>query len=53
MRLACQHFDFNSADWISDNLHMIDPQSIFANNGRGIYLSVQQTFVWQERVTNP
>ena len=21
MCLACQHFDFNSADWISDNLH--------------------------------
>ena len=21
--LACQHFDFNSADWISDNLHEI------------------------------
>ena len=26
---------------------------IFANNGKGIYLSVQQTFVGQERVTNP
>ena len=23
MDLACQHFDFNSADWISDNLHVI------------------------------
>ena len=23
MFLACQHFDFNSADWISDNLHVI------------------------------
>ena len=23
MCLACKHFDFNSADWISDNLHMI------------------------------
>ena len=23
MCLACQHFDFNSADWISDNLHVI------------------------------
>ena len=21
--LACQHFDFNSADWFSDNLHLI------------------------------
>ena len=21
--LACQHFDYNSADWISDNLHVI------------------------------
>ena len=23
MCLACQHFDFNSADWISDNQHVI------------------------------
>ena len=23
MCLACQHFDFNSADWFSDNLHVI------------------------------
>ena len=23
MCLACQHFEFNSADWISNNLHMI------------------------------
>ena len=23
MCLACQHVDFNSADWISDNLHVI------------------------------
>ena len=23
MCLACQHFDLNSADWISDNLHLI------------------------------
>ena len=23
MCLACQHFDFNSADWISDNLRVI------------------------------
>ena len=23
MCLACQHFDFSSADWISDNLHVI------------------------------
>ena len=23
MCLACQHFDLNSADWISDNLHVI------------------------------
>ena len=23
MCLACQHFDFNGADWISDNLHVI------------------------------
>ena len=30
-----------------------DLQPIFANNGKGIYLSVQQTFVLQERVTNP
>ena len=26
---------------------------MFASNGKGIYLSVQQTFVGQERVTNP
>ena len=30
-----------------------DLQLIFAHNGKGIYLSVQQTFVRQERVTNP
>ena len=23
MCLACQHFEFNSAEWISDNLHVI------------------------------
>ena len=23
MCLACQHFDFNGADWISGNLHVI------------------------------
>ena len=23
MCLACQQFDFNSADWISENLHVI------------------------------
>ena len=23
MCLACQHFDFNDADWISENLHVI------------------------------
>ena len=28
-------------------------QPIFANHGKGIYHSVQQTFVGQERVTNP
>jgi len=31
--LACQQFDFNNAD--------CDHQLIFANNGKGIYLSVQ------------
>ena len=30
-----------------------DLQLIFANNGKGICLSVQQTFVGQERVTGP
>ena len=45
MSLACQHFDFNSAD--------CDHQLIFANNGKGIHLSVQETSVGQERVTNP
>ena len=44
MCLACQHFDFSSAD--------CDYLLIFANNGKGIYLSVQETFVGQERVTN-
>ena len=44
MCLACHHFDFNSAD--------CDHQLIFANNRKGIYLSVQETFVGQERVTN-
>ena len=28
-------------------------QLIFANNGKGIYLSVQQTLVGRERVTDP
>ena len=42
MCLACQHFDFNSADWISDNLHVISSRYYFANNGKGIYLSVQR-----------
>ena len=45
MCLACQHFDFNSTD--------CDHQLIFANNGKGIHLSVQETSVGQERVTNP
>ena len=45
MCLACQHFDFNSAD--------CGHQLIFANNGKGIHLSVQETSVGQERVTNP
>ena len=44
MCLACQHLDLNSAAGISDNLHF-DLEVIFANNGEGIYLSVQQTFV--------
>ena len=30
MCLACQHFDFNSADWISDNLHVISRQYLRA-----------------------
>ena len=28
-------------------------QPIFENNGKGIYLADQQTFVGQERMTNP
>ena len=48
MCLACQHFDFNSADWISDNLHVISSRYL-RTMGNGI----QQTFVGQERVTNP
>ena len=28
MCLACQHFDFNSADWISDNLHVISSRCL-------------------------
>ena len=35
MCLACQHFDFNSADWFSDNLHLSSVQLIFGNNGKG------------------
>ena len=35
------------------SLMHFDPQPIFANNGKGIYLLVQQTFMGQERVTNP
>ena len=51
MCLACQHFDFNSANWISDNLHVISSWYLWTM-GR-ICLSVQQMFVGQERVTNP
>ena len=35
MCLACQHFDFNSADWFSDNLHLSSVQLIFGNYGKG------------------
>ena len=35
MCLACQHFDFNSADCFSDNLHLSSVQLIFGNNGKG------------------
>ena len=31
MCLACQHFDFNIADWISDNLHVISSQTVGLN----------------------
>ena len=46
MCLACQHFDFNSADWISDK-SACDLQMIFSNNGKGIYLWVQ---LWLKQV---
>ena len=37
---------------IGSPISACDLQLIFANNGKGIYLSVQQTLVGQERVTN-
>ena len=35
MFLASQHFDFNSADWFPNNLH-VSSSLIFVNNGKGI-----------------
>ena len=46
MCLACQHFDFNSADWISDNLHVISSRYLRT-------MGKEFIFVGQERVTNP
>ena len=45
MCLACQQFEFNSADWISNNLHMISSWYLRTINGKWIYLLVQQMLV--------
>ena len=51
MGLACQHFDFNSANWFSDNLHMSSSWHL-QTMGREFNYSIQQTFCG-ERVMNP
>ena len=45
------NFDFNSADWISDNLRVISSRYL-PTTGKELCLSVQQTFVGKERVTH-
>ena len=35
MCLAWQHFDFNGADWISDNLHVISSRYLSSADVRG------------------
>ena len=51
MCLACQHFDFNNADWISDNLHVISSWYLRTMEKEFVF-PVQQTFVGQESATN-
>ena len=50
--LACQHFDFNSADWFSDNLD-VSSSWYLRTTGKELNHSFQQTLVGQEHVTNP
>ena len=52
MCLAYQHFDFNSADWFSDNLH-VSGSCYLPTIGKEFNHSIQQTFVGREHVTNP
>ena len=62
MCLACQHFDFNSADWISDNLHVISSwylrtmgnEFIFSSadvRGAGTHDEPLRTSAWEARST--
>ena len=50
--MTCQHFDFNSANWFPDNLHMSSAWYL-RTTGKEFNSSFQQTFVGQEPVTNP
>ena len=52
MCLACQHFDFNSAYWFSDNLP-VSSSWYLRTMGKEFNHSFQQTLVGQEHVTNP
>ena len=50
--LACQHFDFNSTDWFSHNLHMSSSWYLWTMGKESNQL-FQQTFVEQKHATNP
>ena len=58
MCLAFQHFDFNSTDWISDNLHVICEQwernlssSSADVHGTGMHDEPLRTSAWEARST--
>ena len=50
--LACQHFDFNSTDWFSHNLHMSFSWYL-RTMGKEFNRLFQQTFVGQKHATKP
>ena len=49
MCLACQHFDSNSADWFSDNLH-VSSSWYLRTMGKERNPSIQQTFAGHKSV---